>query len=277
MLGTGAQKAGTTWLYRYLEESPEFVAGYRKEYHVFDVLDLPSESWTRDRNIRLAEEALASIRDGRPADAAVLHRMSMIADPTHYFDYFTALVRSDERHVTADVTPAYALLPVERLASIRREFDRRGVRAVAIFLMRDPVDRLWSQIRMQRRRSTRRTDGTDEAHLLQRHTESQYVARSAYHRTIDALDAAFGDSVHYAFYEQLFAEESIAAVCSSIGIAIHPPDLRVRRNQAPVEATLSESAARQVAENLIEVYRRVAHRFPEVDLPAIWPSARYVL
>ena len=154
MLGVGAQKAGTTWLYRYLQDSPEFAAGYRKEYHVFDTMDLPSESWSRNRNIRLAETALADLREGRPADAAVLHRMSMVGNPAYYFDYFAALLqRETGRHVTADVTPAYALLPVERLREIRQEFADRGVRAVAVFLMRDPVDRIWSQLRMQHQRT----------------------------------------------------------------------------------------------------------------------------
>jgi len=278
LLGVGAQKAGTTWLYRYLESSPEFVAGYRKEYHVFDTLDLPSESWTRNRIITLAEGALADVREGRPADAAVLHRMSMYGNPAFYYDYFAALLRKDpHRHVTADLTPAYALLPVKRLEEIRREFDARGVRTVPIFLMRDPVDRIGSQIRMQLQRSKEPGDATPETRVLERYAEPAYSSRSEYHHTIDALDAAFGDSVHYAFYERLFTEESVAAVCDSVGIAMHPPDLDVRRNETGVEAPVSESTTRQVATHLSEVYRRVADRFPDVDLTAIWPSARYVL
>ena len=100
MLGVGAQQAGTTWLHRCLQDSPEFAAGYRKEYHVFDTLDLESESGTRNRNITLAETALADLREGRPADATALHRMSMYGNPAYYFDYFAALLRRETgRHV----------------------------------------------------------------------------------------------------------------------------------------------------------------------------------
>lgn len=277
VLGVGAQKAGTTWLYRYLQESPEFVAGYRKEYHVFDTLDLASESWTRNRIITLAESALTDLREGRPADAAVLHRMSMYGNPAYYYDYFAALLQQEpDRHVTADVTPAYALLSVGRLREIRQEFADRGVRAVAVFLMRDPVDRIWSQLRMQHQRKAAPGDPSAEQRVLEQYAEPQYAARSEYHRTIEALDEAFGDDVHYDFYERLFTPEAVAGLCEAVGISMHPPALERRRNEAPAEADLPDSTQRTVATHLSEVYRRVAERFPDVDLAAIWPSARHV-
>ena len=277
VLGVGARKAGTTWLYRYLQESPEFAAGYRKEYHVFDTLDLESERWSRNRIITLAERALTELREGRPADAAVLHRMSMYGNPAYYYDYFAALLsREPGRHVTADLTPAYALLSVERLREIRREFAERGVRAVAVFLMRDPVDRIWSQLRMQHQRSAAPGDPSAEEQVLEQYAAPQYTAHSEYHRTIDALDEAFDADVHYEFYERLFTPEAVTDLCSAIGISMHPPALERRRNDAPPEADLAESTQRTVAAHLGEVYRRVADRFPDADLDALWPSTRYL-
>ncbi len=278
VLGAGAQKAGTTWMYRYLAKSPEFVKGYRKEYHVFDALDLPSEAWTRGRIIARAEHALAELREGRPADAAVLHRMAMFGNPAYYYDYFAALLRKNpQRHVTADVTPAYALLPVERLREIRQEFAERGVRAIAVFLLRDPVDRIWSQLRMQHQRTAGPGDRPPEAEMAERYAEPQFTARSEYHLTIDALDDAFEGDVHYEFYERLFTPESVASLCASIGVSMHPPDLDVRRNAVLAETTLPEATQAAVARHLVEVYRRVAERFPDADLRAIWPSAQHVL
>ena len=277
VLGVGAQKAGTTWVYRYLQESPEFAAGYRKEYHVFDTLDLESEAWSRNRIITLAETALTDLREGRPADAAVLHRMSMYGNPAYYYDYFAALLSQEPgRHVTADMTPAYALLSVERLREIRRRFAERGIRVVAVFLMRDPVERIWSQLRMQHQRKAGPGDPSAEERVREQYAAPQYAARSEYHRTIDTLDEAFGDDVHYEFYERLFTPDAVAALCRAIGISMHPPALERRRNEAPAEADLPESTRRTVAVHLSEVYRRVAERFPDVELQALWPSAKYV-
>ncbi len=277
MLGVGAQKAGTTWLNRYLEDSAEFATGYLKEYHVFDTLDLPDETWSRNRNITLAESALADLRGGRPADAVALHRMSMVGNPAYYFGYFAALLRREPvRHVTGDFTPAYALLPVDRLREIRREFAERGVRAVAVFLMRDPVDRIWAQLRMQHRRTAAPGDPSVEERMLEQFAEPQYAAHGQYHRTIDALTEAFGADVHYEFYERLFAPEAVAALCRTIGISMHPPALEQRRDPSPAEAELPETTQRAVADHLAEVYRQVAERFPDIDLKALWPSARHV-
>ena len=83
--------------------------------------------------------------------------------------------------------------------------------------------------------------------------------------------------MHYEFYERLFTPEAVAGLCQTVGISRHPPALEQRRNPAPAEAELPESTQRTVATHFVEVYRRVAERFPEVELSTIWPSARHVL
>jgi hypothetical protein len=277
VLGVGAQKAGTTWLHRYLEESPAFAAGFRKEYHVFDTVDVPSATWSRNRVITLAERALADLKEGRPADAEVLHRISMCGNPAYYYDYFSALLRRDpERHVTADITPAYALLPESRFREIRDELGARDVRTVPVFVMRDPVERIWSQGRMQHQRAGA-PEGSAEDLVRRRYADEAFAARSEYHHTIDALDAAFGDDVHYAFYERLFTDGSVAALCAAIGIPPHPARYDERPNAARGDEELPERLAEEIATHLAEVYRRVAARFPDEDLSALWPTARFVL
>src|SRR3712207_7432819 len=146
-------KGGTTWLHDYLASSPQCDPGYRKEYHVFDSLDLAEEPWMLHRIVERAQESLQAIAAREPAEATFLHQAAMIADERVYFDYFTGLFARDPAiRLTLDITPGYALLGAERLARIREAFGSRGVRTVAIFLLRDPVERIWSQIRMQKRR-----------------------------------------------------------------------------------------------------------------------------
>ncbi len=64
MLGLGAQKAGTTWLSDYLRSSPQYDYGFRKEYHVLDVVDLPSEQWMRTRVLDQASGSIDELRSG---------------------------------------------------------------------------------------------------------------------------------------------------------------------------------------------------------------------
>jgi hypothetical protein len=141
--------------------------------------------------------------------------------------------------------------------------------------MRDPVDRIWSQLRMQHQREP--GDRSGEERLLVQYVEPQQTLRSDYPRTIEALDEAFGDDVLYEFYERLSTPEAVASLCRAVAIATHPPDLDGPHDDAPPGADLPESTQRTVAAHLRDVYRRVGERFPEVDLGALWPSARFVL
>ena len=280
LIGAGCQKGGTTWLYNHLKKSREFAHGYRKEYHVFDSLDLPSEDWMRRRILRQAERAIAAAQRGEHADAEVIHRASMYADPELYYDYFSGLLRRGPRfRAAADLTPDYAMLPAERFCHVRDGFETRGVRAVSVFLMRDPVERTWSQIRMQADRAPDRFSIPTEQVLAEQHTKPVYELRSRYGDTIAALDAVFApEDLHFGFYESLFNDESVHAITDLLGMDPVEPDLGTRRNSSTQPTSrLPEEIAKEVARHYAGTYRAVADRFPDVDLLALWPHSRHVL
>ena len=275
LLGTGAQKSGTTWLYHYLKTSPQFVSGYRKEYHVFDAMDVEGQGYRLKQLLDQAEAALRRARQGKPLNAQVMHLSSMYADPNVYFDYFAGLLGSrPDARLTADVTPAYAMLSAERLTQIKEAFAARGVRTVAVFLMRDPVDRIVSHVRMQIRAKPQRWDMPVQDVVLERYAHRENVQRTSYHLTLAELDRAFGpDETYIGFYEDLFSEARIREICDLLRIGFHPPDLDARRNASP-PAQVPDEILRLVAEHYREVYEAVAARFPDVDVEAMWPSAR---
>jgi Sulfotransferase family len=286
LLGVGAMKAGTTWLHDFLAASPQCQPGHRKEYHVFDSLDFPveqgKEPWLLHRVVDKARASLDEVAQGRPTDPTFLHQAAMIADEQLYFDYFTALFSRDPAtRLTLDITPGYALLSTERLASIRAEFERRAVRPMAVFLLRDPVERIWSQVRMQKRRRPENNPGSAEELVAQRFAEPSYAERTRYEETVRHLDATFGDQAGFAFYEELFdpatSERELRSLCALAGIDYREPDLDARFNVSPRTATLPEGTVRAVAEHYRATYEFVASRFPDRDLPRIWPSARLVL
>jgi hypothetical protein len=282
LLGVGAMKAGTTWLHDHLAASPQCQPGVRKEYHVFDSLDLEKEPYLLQRVVAKAHSSLDEVAEGRPTDPTFLVQAAMIADEQLYFDYFTALfARSPETRLTLDITPGYALLSPTRLAGIRSSFEQRGVRAVAAYLLRDPVERIWSQVRMQQRRRPDHNPGSAEELVAQRYAEPSYAERSRYEATVRNLDESFGELAHFAFYEELFdpatAASEVARLSTFLGIDRRAPDLGAQFNVSPRSAELPEATVREVAEHFRPTYEFVASRFPDRDLPRIWPSARFVL
>jgi hypothetical protein len=279
LVGAGCQKGGTTWLFKYLKRSPAFVRGYMKEYHVFDALDLESEQLTRNRIFRKAEEALAAGREGGKVRAMALHRMSMYGNPELYYDYFAGLLLTRPTgRLTVDMTPDYGLLPAQRFRDIREGFAARGVRTVSVMSMRDPVDRIWSHIRMQAQRFPTMFDQPLHEVLRERHAHDNYALRTRYDRTIAALDEAFdADDVHFVFYEELFTDRRVRELCAFLGIDFIEPDFDVRSNASasPTDG-VPDDVVREVARHFAGVYDAAATRFPDVDLAALWPSARWV-
>lgn len=274
LLGPGCMKGGTTWLHDYLASSPQCDPGYRKEYHVFDCLDLPEEPWMLHRIVERAQESLQAIGSRSRSEATFLHQAAMIADERLYFDYFAGLFLRDPRiRLTLDMTPGYAMLGSERLSRIRAAFAERGIRTIAIFLMRDPVERIWSQIRMQKRRLPDHYPASAEELVLARFTDPIYELRSRYETTVQALDDVFGDDARYYFFERLFDPRELRSICDFAGIDFHEPDLSTQFNVSPkAVAQLPEPVVRTVARHFRDTYDYVEQRFAVPDLAELWPN-----
>jgi hypothetical protein len=258
LLGVGCQKGGTAWLHRYLEASPQCDPGFRKEYHVWDALDLASG--------RLARERIES-RGGE--------RAGFLHDPERYFDYFAGLLDRNGIRLTADITPGYAGLAVDRLAMIRAGFEARGVRPVTAYLLRDPVERIWSAARMDMQRRGADAPEDPETRVGHMYMHPMYADRTRYDLTMAALEEAFPrERVFYGLYERLFSAETLRPLCDLLGIDFHEPDVGRQVNVSPKSAELPEETRRTIARHFAPVYDAVQRRFPDLDLAALWPSMR---
>ncbi len=280
LLGVGCQKGGTTWLYDYLSGSPQFVPGFTKEFHVFSVADFPEDDFMRNRVVQLAQQALTNYAEGNGGRAHHLQRLAMVLDQDVYYDYFAMLLRRSDAVLSADVTPDYSRLSASRLRGIRSAFAERGVAARACFVLRDPVERTWSQLRMRRQRHPEwQVAQIDEEEALLRMVSTDvYDRRSRYGETISALDDAFPeDEVFYAFYEELFSESEVARLCEMVGIEAHPPRLDVRANASERSARLGPETERALTRHYAEVYAAVAERFGRDRVVALWPRAALVV
>ena len=69
--------------------------------------------------------------------------------PERYFDYFTRLLNQPGISLSGDITPSYGCLYSSTLRWVVDEFEQRGIRTCAVFILRDPVERFLSQQRMK--------------------------------------------------------------------------------------------------------------------------------
>lgn len=273
VLGLGCQKGGTTWLSQYLADSPQFEPGFKKEYHVFDHPDFQDKA--QQKAIARASKMLNRMEEGKSAQSGPLLWASFFADRETYYDHFSGLLTRPGIRATGDITPLYSRLPGERLTEIRGKFADRGIRTVAVLLMRDPVERVWSHARMYRRGMDDSAPGSAERMVAARYAKPVYSERTRYDRTLAAMDEAFPpEDIYVEFYERLFSERPLRRLAEQIGIDFHAPDLDYRANATKKTTTLAPDITRTVANHFRPVYEAVAARFPDVDLPALWPSMK---
>ena len=111
-IGIGAQKAGTTWLYTHLNRHPDITFPRRKEYHFWN-------TWNGQIN-------------------------------GHFSDFcYDFSVNLNDVNKLGDFTPAYSVLPIERIKWIHAfEPDVK-----IIFILRNPIERAWSAAKMALKRA----------------------------------------------------------------------------------------------------------------------------
>ena len=214
VLGVGAQKAGTSWLRNYLLERADIYFA-PAEMHFFDSKYGPQTA-------RRAERVLtkgSTLR--RPANKRLRLKLDYLerADGgASYKEFFRSRVPADVA-VFGEITPSYALLGEAGYRAVIVLFPNSKV----FFVMRDPAERLYSQVRMNRDRHQVNADAAVDADRLLRRAKSDQ--RSSYEMTIQDLDRVFPrDNLLYLFYEKLFQPSAIERFCSFLGIPYAPAD-----------------------------------------------------
>jgi hypothetical protein len=151
----GAQKAGTRWLFDQLAFHPQFWMPPIKELHYLN---------QGKRFLRFArplhEQALKSLRSAnrkraRGHERPLLHediawleaRMWLHGRPLD-LDLYARLFNLRGDRLSGDICPPYAIIAEDEARAVRARFPEARI----VYLVRDPIDRLWSQYCMILRR-----------------------------------------------------------------------------------------------------------------------------
>ncbi|MGK7895653.1 MAG: sulfotransferase, partial [Xenococcus sp. (in: cyanobacteria)] len=167
----GAERSGSTWLYKNLKKHPEIWLPPVKEIHYFDEKEkLGSVNiWQRffDKNSslnrrwrRILKNQLAKQLENDSFDYQNIK---------WYFNYFfrprndqwyASLFQPDSRQKTGDITPAYSTLGIKSVAHIHKLMPDVKI----IFILRNPMQRAWSHA-LKRMRDRNRLISVSNTHL----------------------------------------------------------------------------------------------------------------
>jgi hypothetical protein len=278
----GATKAGTSWLHRYVSDHPQTRMPSIKELHYWDSVATGGwDFWIRDtaakhrdhigkaetdnhnkreRQLRMAGDALAwlEVVEGKRRDDDA------------YLSFLHRRVRG--HRLVGDMTPAYGLLSADWL----REMAGVAPEVRFVYLLRDPVERLWSHCRMiAKRRAEGPEDVPARANNILRRTlsgkEEEIAARSDYAGALGRMRAAIpAGQLHFAFYEELFTVAEVARLCAFLGLDPAPADFdHVVMPSPAADMTPDNRAAAR--DWLAPQYDAAAEIFDR--LPASWGTA----
>ena len=253
VLGVGAPKAGTSWLHAQLHRQTYADFGFIKEYHIWDAKFNP-----------LSTEFVANPFKGERSSNAL--RRLMQQDDHIYTQYFKSLL-SDTIWLTGDISPGYSTLDSEVYKRIRDLLESAGFSLKIIYLMRDPVQRIWSSLRMIQRNQASEGHVIEDSDLIQRfiaHTQSPVQReRTCYDQIVPRLLGSFDPSqVYFDFYEQLFQSQSIEKIGNFIGAKLADVDVEQKVNESKSIALPAELQA-QGRKIFSDVYDFCYQTFPE--------------
>ncbi|MEP4249935.1 sulfotransferase family protein [Tateyamaria sp.] len=289
LIGIGAQKAGTTWAHNYLKSHPECAAGIVKELSVLtsyfsgrqgvDVRIL--------HKIKKLEEELERyalrIKSGKPmprADKKLMYAIDYLAadhDLKYYLSYFKRLLEDNpDAKIVSDITPAYSTLSTENLKETRDILEAEGYQPKAFFLMRDPVERCYSAVRMDARNKAKAgqsdSQGPNER-FLEIALANWSQVRTRYEDIVPKIENAFGaENCLFGFYETFISEQGVRSLCDFLDISFADPRLDFKSNVSPRSVEPDPADWEKVRQAYSATYAFCADKFGADVVSQAWPG-----
>jgi hypothetical protein len=227
-LGIGAQKSGTSWLFKQFEKSAQIDLPPIKELHYFDrFITYNSPSFLAETklskrllNLKWTAKALLEVRKNKAHKQ--WYKKWFFSDFTD--DWYLSLFE-DLTKCKGEITPAYAILKEEDVAKMANLVGRD---TKIIFMLRHPVERAWSSYKYMHR--LKKYSASDFEHAKAYMNSDYQISRTQYLKTIQLYKKYF-DSVFVGFFDAIveqpeelltsifnYLELDIAEIKSFIGL-----------------------------------------------------------
>ena len=235
MFALGAPQTGTELVWEYLRRHRSCHFPPTREMHYFDILAGQAEDTLRRRQKNL--RALVSrLQPGKASENQLT--LQALADLAELLAIYAPAGAGRDRHrryidlmlknrraqsVICDITPSYMDLAEQDFAEMAKVGAARFV-----FMLRDPVDRLWAQIcasaavpRLSDAKFSQTCIGLAQAMLADGSIRTALEAD--YARAMTALEAQVMPArIKYMFYEQMTQPTAMADLCEFLSIRPRP-------------------------------------------------------
>ncbi len=229
-LGIGAQKAGTSWVHECLKKHPEIWLPPEKELHYFDrspeyasptflhpdqpILRLfGSDFWNQIYRNKCKDV----FKDYFGKHPEIFRWYANYLFRTCSDAWYASLFEEGREKIRGEITPAYSILKESDVKHIHQLMPDARI----IFILRNPIERAWSQYRFMVRQGKLKSNiSFDEFKTWVDSPEQQ--GRSDYLKTIRIWAEVFSkDQLFIGFYDDIVSEPELllSKILNFIGAA----------------------------------------------------------
>ena len=256
ILGLGAQKSGTTWLFKLLNTQNFSNFGIKKEYHVWDA--------KFDKDIGYDFVIKKSLFKRQNKIEKILWKMQN--KEGFYGEYFKSLIKKNI-FLTGDITPSYSSLNFKQISHIKKIIDDNGFDLKVIYIMRDPVERFISAMSMMKRNQKSKGINISSQKLIDNSFKKiilpRFTKRSDYKSTLEVISQVFKkEQVFFEFYERLFKKKTINRLSKFIGFKLENISFSEKENDSE-KIIYPEEIKDKLKFYFKETYEYCNSKFPE--------------
>ncbi|WP_428929890.1 sulfotransferase family protein [Marinibacterium sp. SX1] len=268
----GAQKAGTTWLHSNLRRHPDIWLPPVKEVQYFNQVHVPGHAqWTQWHRDEHAGRSLRNyFRNNEEYNFFYVRMLATITDPAVDDDWYRNVFSyAGPDRLAGDLTPEYSLLPkagIEHMLTLSPD-------AKFLFIMRDPISRSWSHVRMLMKRQ-----GSDRGHPQALLDQPDVFARSDYPAILDRWQGCVPESnLMVGFFDEISASPQpfLRKVIEFIGLEFEPD------HYGDLDKVVHKGEAAEIPGDIYDglrrsyepIYRELEKRFP--GIAGNWMATHY--
>lgn len=259
----GASKAGTTWLHEQFMSHADVWVPFVKELHYFDHPNV--KRWIH----ALAQKSIYGTHT-RSAILKGMYRGQFLWLYKYLFkerklEWYHELFPANSQLTTGEITPSYSRLPEQTI----QDFAKLQPDCKIIYILRNPVDRIWSQLNMIRKRRTgQMTDDEIYARINKRHYEA-----SNYLENLAKWERCFPkENIYIGFYDELKSDPIafLNKIYSFLGVDTLPQESREMRRSTTIinkgkytgfPQTIRERLTGELYENISQIHERFDNQY----------------
>lgn len=261
-IGIGAQKSGTSWLYKNLLQLPDFTLPPIKEIHYFDRHPkYPSPSHLHATSFwgRLPDNYWTTTSFGKMAKALIRFDFETFGwmmnwTFSNYNDDWYLSLFEQLPGIRGEISPSYSMLEVEDIQAMYR----LAPDAKLVLLLRNPIDRAWSHYRFSKRREKNYAFNEPFESIKAFIDSDKQERRSDYWTTLQRYGSVYpSNQILVGFYDAIKAQptELLSSIVEFMGGK--PDNIKKHCDLSQrIHASKSVDCPEEVLEYLKEKYRQ---------------------